>query len=101
MLTYKFINAFPTNVTALPVTYEGSTITKTTVSFNYDRYVILNHFGTGQNNYENLNTTENGETVSFANPSVSWAGNNTNSVFDNPTFGFNSGIDVSPSLKPL
>jgi hypothetical protein len=40
MLTYKFINSFPTNLTALPVTYEGSTITKTTVSFNYDRYVI-------------------------------------------------------------
>jgi hypothetical protein len=101
MLTYKFINAFPTNLTALPVTYEGSTITKTTVSFNYDRYVILNHFGTGENNYQNLNTTENGETVGFANPTVSWANNNTNNSFPEPTFGTNSGIDVSPSLKPL
>ena len=41
MLTYKMLNAYPTNLTALPVTYEGSTITKTTVTFAYDRYVIL------------------------------------------------------------
>jgi hypothetical protein len=100
MLTYKFINAFPTNITALPVTYEGSTITKTTVSFNYDRYVILNHFGTGQNNYTNTNTTASGESVGLANPTISW-GNNTTNTFDNPTFGVNSGIDVSPSFQPL
>ena len=41
MLTYKMLNAYPTNLTALPVTYEGSTVTKTTVTFAYDRYVIL------------------------------------------------------------
>lgn len=101
MLTYKFINAFPTNLTALPVTYEGSTITKTTVSFNYDRYVILNHFGTGQNNYGDERTTENGETIGLANPSISWANNNTSNITPTPTFGTNSGIDVSPDFKPL
>jgi hypothetical protein len=47
MLTYYFLNAFPTQLTALPVTYEGSTITKTTVNFSYDRYIILNHQGRG------------------------------------------------------
>ena len=41
MLTYSMINAYPTNLTAMPVTYEGSTVTKTTVTFAYDRYVIL------------------------------------------------------------
>jgi hypothetical protein len=41
MLTYQMLNAYPVNLTALPVTYEGSTITKTTVTFNYDRYIIL------------------------------------------------------------
>lgn len=46
MLTYEFLNAFPTNLTALPVSYEGSTITKTTVTFTYDRYVVLKHLGT-------------------------------------------------------
>ena len=99
MLTYKFLNAFPTNLTALPVTYEGSTITKTTVSFNYDRYVILNHFGTGENRYENTTTTSNGESISLSTPNITWG--NTLDNFTNPTFGVNSGIDVSPSFKPL
>ena len=38
-LTYRMIDAFPTNITAIPVSYEGSTITKSTVTFNYTRYV--------------------------------------------------------------
>jgi hypothetical protein len=99
MLTYKFINAFPTNLTALPVTYEGSTITKTTVSFNYDRYVILNHFGTGQNTYSSPFTTENGENISLTNPTFSWG--ESPDYFTNPTFGVGSGIDVSPDFRPL
>lgn len=100
MLTYKFINAFPTNLTALPVTYEGSTITKTTVSFSYDRYVILNHFGTGENKYQNSTTTSSGEKVSLAVPNITWA-NSTQLTNPQPTFGVNSAIDVSPSFKPL
>ena len=100
MLTYKFINAFPTNVTALPVTYEGSTITKTTVTFVYDRYVILNHFGTGQNQYANEPKSENGETISLSTPTVSWAGNNTYTTATPPPFGVNSGIDASPYINP-
>jgi hypothetical protein len=98
MMTYKFINAFPTNLTALPVTYEGSTITKTTVSFNYDRYVVLNHFGTGENTYGNPNTTNSGQNVIFANPTIAW-GNNTQTTQAPPAFGVNSGIDVSPSTN--
>lgn len=38
-ITYRLIDAFPTNITALPVSYEGSTVTKTTVEFSYSRYV--------------------------------------------------------------
>jgi hypothetical protein len=34
------IDAFPYNITAIPLTYEGSTITKTRVSFLYSRYVL-------------------------------------------------------------
>ena len=41
MLTYQMLNAYPINLTALPVTYEGSTVTKTTVTFAYDRYIVL------------------------------------------------------------
>jgi hypothetical protein len=39
-LTYRMIDAYPTNITAIPVTYEGSQILKTTVSFTYSRYII-------------------------------------------------------------
>ena len=39
-LTYRMIDAYPTNITPIPVTYEGSQILKTTVSFTYSRYVI-------------------------------------------------------------
>lgn len=45
-LTYYFVDAFPTNITALPLSYEGSTITKTTINFNYTRYTINKHQGT-------------------------------------------------------
>jgi hypothetical protein len=39
-LTYRMIDAYPTNITPIPVTYEGSQILKTTISFTYSRYVI-------------------------------------------------------------
>ena len=39
-LTYRMIDAYPINITAIPVTYEGSQITKTTISFTYSRYII-------------------------------------------------------------
>jgi len=45
-ITYRMIDAFPSNITAIPVSYEGSTITKSTVSFTYSRYVIERNPGT-------------------------------------------------------
>ena len=45
LLTYQFIDAFPTNITALPLSYEGSTITKTTINFSYTRYTTLKNNG--------------------------------------------------------
>ena len=61
MLTYQMLNAYPTNLTALPVTYEGSTITKTTVTFAYDRYIILKNSRSNTegrlSNFETTNTT--------------------------------------------
>jgi len=44
-ITYRLIEAFPVNLTAIPVTYEGSIITKTTVVFSYTRYVIEKNNG--------------------------------------------------------
>jgi hypothetical protein len=40
------IEAFPTNITAMPLTYEGSQIVKTTVTFQYTRYVMEKNYGT-------------------------------------------------------
>ena len=45
-LTYRMIEAFPTNITAMPLTYEGSQIVKTTVTFQYIRYVMEKNYGT-------------------------------------------------------
>jgi hypothetical protein len=39
-LTYKFINAFPKMMTAIPVQYGNADILKVVVSFAYDRYVL-------------------------------------------------------------
>lgn len=52
-MTYRMIDAFPTNITAIPVSYEGSTITKTTISFNYSRYVIEKNNGSGPGDFKN------------------------------------------------
>ena len=41
LLTYKFIDAFPKQVTAVPLSYEGSTVLKVSVIFGYTRYITL------------------------------------------------------------
>ena len=38
-LSYVFVDAFPTNVVSMPISYESSNILKCTVSFSYTRYV--------------------------------------------------------------
>lgn len=35
---YTLLNAYPTNLISVPVSYEGSNILRTTVTFNYDLY---------------------------------------------------------------
>lgn len=40
-LTYKFIKAYPNNIIASPVSYNGSDILTYTVTFNYSRYIVL------------------------------------------------------------
>lgn len=39
-LTYRFVNAYPTSITSMPVSYDSSQLLKCTVSFTYSRYVI-------------------------------------------------------------
>ena len=38
LLMYQFIDAFPSNIVAIPLAYEGTQITKVTVEFQYLRY---------------------------------------------------------------
>ncbi len=38
-MTYTFVEAFPTNIVSMPVSYEASNILKCTVSFSYIRYI--------------------------------------------------------------
>ena len=92
MLTYYFVNAYPTQLTALPVTYEGSAVTETTVNFNYDRYVILNHQGQGSSEFGQTQQTTGSQTSLLSTPAISW-GNSTDQTFTNPTFGVSSGLD--------
>ena len=89
MLTYEFVNAFPTNLTALPVSYEGSTITKTSVSFSYDRYVVLKHIG-------NTNRTQT--------PPVTKSGQRILNSSDSPTTGSPTGqdlVNLAYNIPPL
>lgn len=44
-VTYSLLNAYPTNIISIPVSYDQSNILKTTVTFNYDRYIIQNNKG--------------------------------------------------------
>lgn len=39
-IAYRFINAFPIDITSMPVSYDSSDILKCSVSFSYDRYVF-------------------------------------------------------------
>ena len=38
LLMYQFIDAFPSNIVAIPLAYEGTQVTKVTVEFQYLRY---------------------------------------------------------------
>jgi hypothetical protein len=35
---YKFKRAFPTNMASIPLSYDGSSLIKSSITFNYDRY---------------------------------------------------------------
>lgn len=49
LLTYRMIDAFPVNMTPIPVTYDGSVVTKSRISFAYSRYVIERRQGERRN----------------------------------------------------
>jgi len=63
LIKYTFIDAFPMNIVAIPFSYESSTITKVTASFNYSRYVVA------KTGFDTPTTTPSGApTTNPANP---------------------------------
>ena len=45
-ISYTLINAYPANVSAVPVSYDQSSVLRMSITFNYDRYFIQQHQGT-------------------------------------------------------
>ena len=41
-LTYEFVRSFPLAISSMPVSYDGSSLLKCTVSMSYVRYVVKN-----------------------------------------------------------
>ena len=57
MISYQLIDAFPKQVTAVPVTYDGSTVTKVTVIFGYTRYLTHKNNGDKGSSYGSRRNT--------------------------------------------
>ena len=58
-LTYDFINSFPLAISSMPVSYDGSSLLKCTVSMSYIRYVVRNLYR--QNAYPPSNPFQQSE----------------------------------------
>lgn len=63
MLSYEFFNVFPKSMAAIPVSYGPADTLKVTVSFAYDRYLILQGRGVGSGS-----DGPNGQGVTPVNP---------------------------------
>jgi len=57
VITYQLIDAFPKQVTAVPVNYGGSSITRVTVIFGYTRYITLKDNAGKKSSYARTNNT--------------------------------------------
>ncbi len=61
LLTYHFIDTFPVNLNAVPMSYEGSTFLQVTVAFTYLRHTIEKHGNVQQSIRERL--SNNNQTI--------------------------------------
>ena len=67
MLTYQFYNVFPKSMAAIPVSYGPADILKVTVSFAYDRYVVVQGRGVGSGS--GTQSTQSTQSVQGVSPS--------------------------------
>ena len=57
LLTYRFIDTFPVDINAVPMSYDGSTFLQVTVVFSYLRHTIEKHGNAQQSVRERLANT--------------------------------------------
>ena len=70
LISYQFIDAFPKQVTAMPVSYQGSELLQCSVTFGYTRYVTI-HTPGGDNYDGEMNyATRRSSRKSRGNPTV-------------------------------
>ena len=51
LLSYQLIDAFPKQVTAVPLSYDGSTLSRVTIIFGYTRYITVKDTGGKTSSY--------------------------------------------------
>ena len=55
LLSYQLIDAFPKQITAIPVSYDGSTLSRVTIIFGYTRYITVKDNGGKTSTYSGTN----------------------------------------------
>ena len=55
LLSYQLIDAFPKQVTAVPLSYDGSTLSRVTIIFGYTRYITVKDNGGKTSTYSGTN----------------------------------------------
>jgi len=88
-MIYRFMQAFPTSINSIPVSYDSASLLKVTVSFAYTRYIILN--SPSQNVPQ-----ASGPGLSPGNPELGTFGVDTAGKFNLPS-DFNP---LSPNIVP-
>ncbi len=58
LISYQLIDAFPQQVTAVPLSYSGSEITKVSVTFGYTRYVTIKDNGAKSSSHARRNNAD-------------------------------------------
>jgi hypothetical protein len=93
LLRYSFLEAFPTSINSIPVSYESSTLLKVTVSFAYTRYIMdAPNVGTQTLSASNTNTLSvnpgsGGEIPGTTNVTNEYYNNFGDPTQDNTNFG--------------
>ena len=70
LLTYRFIDTFPVDLNAVPMSYDGSSILQVTVVFSYLRHTIEKHGNAQQSIREKLSNTNQSTQINPLRPRI-------------------------------